>query len=100
MQNNKGDSMHKTEAKLIKITLLFLLDGAKTRWKVTAKLKNYEKKHRESAIRYMMQNKLVSLYEIDGTKGRNPVMIKLTDAGIKEAESYNASPIDKTVWSI
>lgn len=90
----------KATEKLKKIILLFLLDEAKPRNKVTNKLKNYPKENRDEAIKYVMENKLVSLFEIKSPIGRNPVMIKLTTKGLKEASSLNSSPVDKTVWSL
>jgi len=86
--------------KLKKIVLLFLLYEAKPRHLVTAKLKNYPKENRDAAIRYILENKLISLFEIKSNKGRNPVMIKLTDKGLLEASSLNSEPVDKIVWSI
>jgi len=86
--------------KLKKIILLFLLDEAKPRHLVTSKLRNYPKENRDAAIKYVMENKLVSLFEMKSPKGRNPVMIKLTAKGLDEASILNSSPIDKTVWSI
>ena len=91
--------MNATE-KLKKIILLFLLDEAKPRHKVTAQIRNYPKESREEAIKYVMENGLVSLFEMKSSKGRNPVMIKLTSKGLLEAATYNSEPIDKTVWII
>ena len=91
--------MNPTE-KLKKIILLFLLDEAKPRHKVTAKLKNYPKVNREEAIKFVVHSKLISLFEIASLKGRNPVMIKLTAKALEVASELNSSPIDKTVWSV
>lgn len=91
--------MNQTE-KLKKIILLFLLEDAKPRHKVTGKIRNYPKENRDAAIKYVMENNLISLFEMKSGKGRNPVMIKLTDKGLNEALLLNSEPIDKTVWSI
>ena len=99
LTKTKEASMNTTE-KLKKIILLFLLDEAKPRHKVTGKIRNYPKKNRDEAIRYVMENDLVSLFEMSSGRGRNPVMIKLTDRGLREASLLSSEPIDKTVWSI
>jgi len=87
--------------KLSKTILTFLLDEAKPRHKVTNKIKNYPKPEREAAIKEVLENKLVALYELDtDTGGRKPVMIKLTKKGLDAASMINNEPTDKTIWSV
>lgn len=90
------------ENKLVSMILLFLESGEKPRHEVTMKIRNYPKPMRESAIKYIMSEKLVSLRE-DRTRngrGRTPVYISLTEKGLERAMEISRKPRHVSVWDV
>lgn len=88
-------------SRLVNIILKTLVDEPKSRTTVTCKIKNYPKQDRDQAIREVMTDGLVTLFQLDNSpKGRKPVMIKLTTKGLIEASKASSTPSDNTIWSI
>lgn len=89
------------ENKLIKMILLFLLDGEKPRHQVTSKIKNYPKETQAKAIGNIMSNGLVRLrVERCSGVGRTPCFISLTEKGLDKAIGYSDGPEHESIWNL
>lgn len=89
------------ENKLVKMTLLYLLDGEKPKYKVSNKIKNYPKEMQSDAIQTLINNDLILIRE-DRTSsvGRTPSYISLTEKGEKKAKGYSEEPMHKSIWRV
>jgi hypothetical protein len=88
------------ETKLIHIILFYLEDGEKMRHQVTNKIKNYPKQLRSESIAYVVNEKLVRIFEQKGVFGRNPLFIELTEKGKDMVGTLPRTPTHNSVWSV
>jgi hypothetical protein len=88
------------ENKLIPMILFYLEDGEKMRHQVTNKIKNYPKELRAESIEYVINEKLVRIFEQKGVFGRHPLFIELTAKGKDIVCQLPRAPEHKTVWSV
>ena len=90
-----------SENKLVKMVILFLVDGEKPRYKVSNKIKNYPKDMQSEAIETLIKGSFVLIREDRSTSiGRTPAFISLTEKGIEKAKGYSDSPDHKSIWDI
>ena len=87
------------ENKLVKMVMLFLIDGEKPRYRVSYKIKNYPKDIQAEAIRILMSEGFVSIREEKTDKrGRSPSFIFLTEKGIEKSKGYSTKPDHRSIW--
>lgn len=68
---------------------------------VTARIKNYPKIDRESAIEELVTGEYVTLRRGESKiRGRSPVFIRLTERGVSEFEKNKGSINDMSIWNI
>lgn len=84
--------------KLIPMILFFLESGKQPRHKVTAKIKNYPKETRDNAIEYVVNERLVRLFEESSSSGRTPVSVELTEKGRERVLELSRVPRHNSVW--
>jgi len=88
------------EKRLVRIILSVIEFGAKPRHKVTDRIKNYDKHRRLAAIKYCLDENLVSLDEIilKNSPGRNPVFIEITEKGRTVLKELRSEFDQDSVW--
>lgn len=90
-----------SENKLVKMVMLFLFDGEKPRYKVSAKIKNYPKDLQSTAISELINGRYIKIREDrSASTGRTPSFISLTEKGKEKAMGYSEKPEHKSIWNI